>query len=304
MGSSLPLTKPYTHQLISSCWDTQFISWRLHHGKPHYRMPWGQEEPVTICPSPLPHVGTQTHQSSWPRTILGSSDSSCVLKKGRDPAGKEAGRVGGKGRWCGTLPSRWLKAQPHSACWLGLVLQEVLLVLQVLLVPISCAVVWGRVLSVTALQDVTCHCCKAADVQAGCAAACSSTLPSSWQHSTASFWGSSLDIVLRRSCSPGLPWGMECWKPLSCCKRMPRNPSGISVHGGLKAAMVNAHLRVYEQCWRERGWHGGEVGKGVSREVKICGWKTQKLERNCLENPPHQFLHFVKGQLVCLLGEF
>lgn len=54
----------------------------------------------------------------------------------------------------------------------GLVLQVLLLVLQVLLVPISCGGVWYRVLSrVTALQDVTCHFCKASDVQAGCAPA-------------------------------------------------------------------------------------------------------------------------------------
>lgn len=44
--------------------------------------------------------GDSNPSSSWPRTILGSSDSSCVLKKGRDAAGKEAGRVGGKDSLC------------------------------------------------------------------------------------------------------------------------------------------------------------------------------------------------------------
>lgn len=108
---------------------------------------------TSSCGSPNPSV-------ILTRTILGSSDCSCVLKKGRDGAGKEAGRVGGKGSVCVPPEGRgreepslhWLQAQPHAACWLGLVLQEIPPLLQVPLVPMSCGIVWGRVLSVTACR--------------------------------------------------------------------------------------------------------------------------------------------------------
>lgn len=36
----------------------------------------GQGQLLAFWPSPLPCVGTRVHQSSGPRTILGSSDSS------------------------------------------------------------------------------------------------------------------------------------------------------------------------------------------------------------------------------------
>lgn len=110
------------------------------------------------------------------------------------------------------------------------------------------------------LQDVTCHCCKASMcrqvVQLPAPPHCRAD-GSTPQHPSEDHSG----IVLR-SCSPGLSRGMEHWKALSCCKRMPRNPSGISVPGGAKADMANARLKVYEQCWKgERvAWRGNGQG--------------------------------------------
>lgn len=233
-------------------------------------MPWGQEELLTICPPSLPCVGTRSHQSSWLRIILGSSDSSCVLKKRRDAAGKDAGRVGGKDSLCapreaqegGAMPSQWLRATLSTAGWdMWLVLQVVLLVLQVLLVPISCGVD-GTVsfqprpcrMSPVPLQSLW---CAGRLCPQWCAAACSSTLPCSWQHTTEFFWGSYWDIALLMSCSSSLPWGMECWKPLSFCDRMPRNSygdfctwRGESCHGPYTPERVRALLEGEGVAWR------------------------------------------------------
>lgn len=59
---------------------------------------------------------------------MGSSDSSCVLRKGRDAAGKEVGRVGGKASLC-IPPEERRREEPclhggsersHTQhCWLG-----------------------------------------------------------------------------------------------------------------------------------------------------------------------------------------
>lgn len=273
-------------------------------------MPWVQEEPLTTCPTPLPHVGTQTHQSSWPSTILGSSDSSCVLKKGRDAAGKEAGRVGGKdssrvppeqrGREGPCLPGGSERGHTQP-CRLGRVtgITGSATGAAGTISAISCAVVWYRVLSeswpcrmspVTSAKPLM---CRQIVLPAPPPSLAQSSSP---QHPFEDHTGILLSWGAAAQASSG---GWNAGSPWAVARGCQRILMAVSLRGGGRAAMANVHLKVHEQCWRGKGWHGEGSRQGclyVSREIKICGWKTPKLKRTCLAYTPHPFLPFVEGQ--------